>query len=83
MSEQNEKITLIDEEGIEHNFTVIDFVEIEDRSYAVLLPEVDPEAGAVIFKIELDENGEEILLDIEDDEEFEEVVRVLEGDDEE
>ena len=50
MSEQNEKITLIDEEGIEHNFTVIDFVEIEDRSYAVLLPEVDPEAEPLSLK---------------------------------
>lgn len=83
MSEQNEKITLMDEEGNEHNFTVIDYLEIEERRYIILLPDEDPDAGAIILKIELDDDGEEILLDIEDDQEFDEVVRALEGDQDE
>lgn len=83
MSEQNEKIVLIDEEGQEHSFSVIDLIDIDQRRYAVLLPDEDPDAGAIIFKIEIDDDGEEVLIDIEDDEEFDEVVRAIEGDDEE
>lgn len=83
MSEQNEKITLIDEEGQEHSFSVIDLIDIDERRYAVLLPDEDPDAGAIIFKIEVDDDGEEVLIDIEDDDEFDEVVRAIEGDDEE
>ena len=46
---------------------------MDNKGYAVLLPEDDPESGAVIFRVET-ENGEEVLYDIEDDD------RVSEGD---
>lgn len=73
-------IVLVDEDGTEHEFVVLEYLEIEDQFYAVLLPEDDPEGEAFIFKVEVDESGEEFLMDIEDDEEFERIVAVLESD---
>lgn len=74
-------IVLVDEDETEHTFTVLEYLEVDDQVYAVLLPEENPEEGAFIFKVEVDENGEEILMDIEDDEEFERIVGVLESED--
>ncbi|MGB3985430.1 MAG: DUF1292 domain-containing protein [Limnochordia bacterium] len=82
MSEQ-EKITLIDEENNEIEFTLLDYLEIDDPRYVVLLPDEDPENGAIIMRIDQDENGDDILVEIEDDEEFDRVVEVLEQEDEE
>ena len=82
MSEQ-EKITLIDEENNEIEFTLLDYLEIDDQRYVVLLTDEDPENGAIIMRIDQDENGDDILVEIEDDEEFDRVVEVLEQEDEE
>lgn len=76
--EPDEVITLVDEDGQEHNFTLLDIVSVDEQRYAVLLPEEDPEEGAVIFRIDTDEEGEDLLVDIEDDDEFERVVSALE-----
>lgn len=80
MAENQDRLTLVDEEGQEHAFSVLDVLEIDENRYAVLLPDADPEAGAVILRIETDENDDEILLDIEDDEEFERVIEFLDAD---
>ncbi|MGE5598264.1 MAG: DUF1292 domain-containing protein [Bacteroidota bacterium] len=73
-------VTLVDEEGHEHQFTLVDVVELDDRRYALMVPageeeEVgeDEEEEAFVFRLETDENGEEVLVDIDDDEEFERV----------
>jgi uncharacterized protein YrzB (UPF0473 family) len=74
-------ITLVDEEGHEHRFNLLNIVEVEGSKYAVMVPEVQEAADeeeAVIFKIETDETGEEVLVDIEDDDEFAKVCEVLE-----
>lgn len=73
-------IVLVDEDGTEHQFMVLEYLEMDDQFYAVLLPEDNPEGDAFIFKVEEDENGDEFLMDIEDDEEFERIVAVLESD---
>ncbi len=83
MSDNHDRLTLVDEEGQEHAFSVLDVVEIEENRYAVLLPDSDPEAGAVILRIETDENDDELLVDIDDDEEFERIIEFLETDGEE
>lgn len=74
-------IVLVDEDETEHTFTILEYLEIDEQLYAVLLPEENPDEGAFIFRVEVDENGEEFLSDIEDDAEFEKVVGVLESDD--
>lgn len=76
-------IVLVDEEGHEHRFNLLDIVEVEGVKYAVMVPEIqntateEDEEEAVIFRIETDENGEEVLMDIEDDDEFIKVREVL------
>ena len=76
-------VVLVDEEGHEHRFNLLDIVEVEGAKYAVMVPENqstatnEEEEEAVIFRIETDENGEEVLMDIEDDDEFIKVREVL------
>lgn len=70
----SDMITLIDEEGVEHEFEVEAFLEVEDEKYAVLIPQSDEYLDeAVIMRFGVDENGEEVLFDIDSDEEWERV----------
>ena len=76
MSEANENVlVLVDEEGTEHSFDLLDIFEIEDNKYAVLFPlnEDCAEDEVVVMKYALDDNGEELFSDIEDDDEYEKV----------
>ncbi len=74
MIEELETVTLEDEDGIEHRFNVVEIVEVERRRYAVLLPEDEEDAAAVIFRMESADH----LVPIEDDEELGRVVAALE-----
>ncbi len=60
---ENDMITLLDEEGQEHHFTVEQLVVVGDQSYFILLPE----EGFI-----MDEEEEDYDEDM-DDEDFEEV----------
>jgi uncharacterized protein YrzB (UPF0473 family) len=81
MVDQNENVVLVDENGEEHEFALIDVIEVDGEEYAILEPlEADEDADedqpeAIILKIGQDENGEEILYDIEDDDEWEMVAQ--------
>ena len=69
-------ITLVDEEGKEHEFEVEAILDVEDSKYAVLIPMDEEYADsneAVIMRFGLDEDGEEVLYDIESDEEWNKV----------
>lgn len=70
----SEMITLIDESGVEHEFEVEAFLDVEDEKYAVLIPQSDEYNNeAVIMRFGVDEDGEEVLFDIDSDEEWERV----------
>jgi uncharacterized protein YrzB (UPF0473 family) len=70
----SETITLIDEAGVEHEFEVEAFLDVDDERYAVLVPQSEEfEDEAVIMRFGKDADGEEVLFDIEDDEEWEKV----------
>ncbi|WP_031515618.1 DUF1292 domain-containing protein [Desulfofalx alkaliphila] len=71
MPEHDEVITLVDEEGQEHDFTVVDILEINGSEYAILLPAKEETDEAVILKFAKDEDDNDILIDLEDDEEWE------------
>lgn len=73
MPEHDEVITLIDEEGKEHDFTVVDIIKVASNEYAILLPAQEDSDEAVILKFDKDEDDNEILVDIEDNEEWEKV----------
>lgn len=74
MVEESDVITLQDEDGLEHRFNIVDIVEVNRRRYAVLLPEDEEGAAAVIFRME----GDDRLVPIEDDEELSRVMAALE-----
>jgi uncharacterized protein YrzB (UPF0473 family) len=73
LTEEDEVVTLVDEEGAEHDFTVIDIIEVEGAEYAIMLPVDEEDNEAIILKFSKDEEGNELLVDIEDDEEWEKV----------
>lgn len=71
VTERGESITLLDDEGKAHEFTLVEVIEVEQQRYAVLQPE-DPDESAVLFRVE-----GETLTPVDDDEEFDRVVEVL------
>ncbi|MFA5881414.1 MAG: DUF1292 domain-containing protein [Eubacteriales bacterium] len=76
MTHEDEVLTLTDEEGNEHKFSVIDIIEMDGSEYAILLPLEEGEGDeeeAIILKIDTDDDGNEVLVDIDDDEEWEKV----------
>lgn len=79
--EEDEIITLTDDEGKEHEFVVVDVIEVASREYAILLPidtEEDEEAEAVILRLEKDADGDDVLVDIDSEEEWEQVAQAYE-----
>ena len=44
MADKEEFLVLTDEEGIEHEFSVLDVIEVDDKRYAVLLSLDEEEA---------------------------------------
>ncbi len=74
MVEESDVITLQDEDGVEHRFNLVDVIEVDRRKYAVLLPEDEEDAAAVIFRME----SEDRLVPIEDDDELGRVMAALE-----
>lgn len=79
--EEREEIQLVDEEGHEHTFFLVDVLELEDeKKYAILMPaeeEGEEDETALILRWEKDEEGQDILVEIDDDEEFNRVVEAL------
>lgn len=55
-------INLLDEEGVEHEFEIIDALEYNDQQYMAMIPTYDtPEA-------ELEDSGELVILRVSDEE---------------
>lgn len=69
-------VTLVDEEGKNHDFQVVDIIEVDGKEYALLLPaeSEDPEQDEVLV-LRFEEDRFEM---IEDEAEFQRVVQVLE-----
>ena len=72
-------LTLVDEDGQEHEFEIIDTVEDAGSEYVALVPVVeDPDdplqdSGELIILKVVEEDGEEVLEAVEDDAEFDRV----------
>jgi len=83
--EEMDTVVLTDEDGKEHEFAIVDVIEVEGKDYAILLPmgeeaeDEEAEGDAVILRIDTDENGEDVLVDIEDDDEWEKVAEAWEA----
>ena len=78
----NDFITLVDENGIEREFEIVDSLVTENNEYFALIPTETPENVAnddgelFILKV-VEDNGEEFLEPIEDDEEYEEIAEIF------
>lgn len=79
---EEEWVTLTDEDGQDHDFAILDVIEVDNREYAVLVPaESDGESedeDAVIFRLETGQDGNDVLVNIEDDQEWDRVAGVWE-----
>ena len=83
--ERTNIVTLVDDEGNEHEFAVIDIFPVDLKQYAILVPvnyETDQEDeegfdltdDAYIFRIDVDEaSGDETLVEVEDEAEWNQV----------
>jgi len=87
MEEMNinpEIFTLTDEEGNEHEFELMDVMEVEGTTYYALVPySEDPEAALeedtelVILKGGEDEDGVDYLTTIDNDEEYDRIGQIF------
>ncbi len=86
MSEEygNDLVTVVDDEGNQHQFEILDAIETDEGRYVALLPVydnpedlIDDDGELVVLSVK-EENGEDLLLPIEDDEEFEEIAGIFE-----
>lgn len=72
-------LTLVDEDGVEHEFEVVDTAQIEDESYVALVPVFDSaeelleDSGELVILRVVEEDGEEFLEAIEDEAEFDKI----------
>ena len=86
MSEEygNDLVTVVDDEGNQHQFEVLDAIETDTGRYVALVPVYDNPAdlieddGELVSLTVKEENGEDLLLPIEDDDEFEEIAEIFE-----
>ena len=78
-------LTLVDDEGNEHEFEVLDVIDNEDGCFYALLPTfedpesvVDAEGTYYIFEA-IEENGEQQLAEVEDDELLDRLAEIFES----
>jgi len=75
-------LTLVDDDGVEHEFEVVDTLNTEENEYFALIPTEDAEnvsdedGQLVILKV-VSDNGEEFLEPIEDEDEFNQISEIF------
>jgi len=76
-------MTLMDEDGQEHEFEVVDSIEEDENRYLALVPvyenadeSLDDSGELVILKV-IEDNGEEFLEPIQDEEEFNKISNIF------
>ncbi len=86
MSEEfgNSLVTVVDEDGKEHQFEVLDAIETDEGRYVALLPiyteaelALEDDGELVILEV-VNDNGEDLLVPIEDDEVFDAIAVAFE-----
>ena len=78
----NDFITLVDENGIEREFEIVDSLVTENNEYFALIPtetseNLSSDDGELFILKVVEDNGEEFLEPIEDDEEYEEISEIF------
>ena len=77
-------VTVLDDDGNELTFELMDAIETDDGRFVALLPvyddpseELNDDGELIILSVD-DSTGEELLVQIEDDELFEEIAGIFE-----
>ncbi len=86
MSEEygNSLVTVLDDEGNEHQFELLDAIETDTGRYVALLPiyteaeAVLEDDGELVILEVVEEDGEDLLMPIEDDAVFEDIAAAFE-----
>ena len=78
----NDILTLVDEDGTEHEFEVIDSLVTDNNEYFALIPtetkdNISTDDGELVILKVVEDDGEEFLEPIEDDDEFNEISEVF------
>ena len=81
MEEMDNIVVLLDEEGNEITFELIDAVEYNDETYVVLLPAnpqtEEEEHEVTILKVAVDEHDEDVFVVEEDEDVLDEVFEIF------
>ncbi|MEA5010888.1 MAG: DUF1292 domain-containing protein [Angelakisella sp.] len=81
-------ISLLDEEGNEHELEIIDSLEVDGKEYMAMIPifenaeeNLDDSGELVILRLseELDEDGDQYLEAIQDEDEYNQVAELFMG----
>lgn len=75
-------MTLVDDDGKEHEFEVVDNLVIDNNEYFALVPtetaeNIETDDGELVILKVVEEDGNEYLEPIEDDEEFDEISEIF------
>ena len=78
----NDYVTLVDENGKETEFEIVDSLVTENNEYFALIPtetaeNIDSDDGELVILKVVEENGEEFLEPIEDDDEYESIAEIF------
>ena len=78
----NDFITLVDGNGKETEFEIVDSLVSENNEYFALIPvetadNVDSDDGELVILKVVEEDGQEFLEPIEDDDEYEEISEIF------
>ena len=78
----NDYVTLVDENGVEREFEIVDSLVTENNEYFALIPtetaeNIDSDDGELLILKVVEEDGAEFLEPIEDDEEYESIAEIF------
>ena len=78
----NDFVTLVDENGKETEFEIVDSLVSDNKEYYALIPvetseNVDSDNGELVILKVIEENGEEFLDEIEDDDEYKSISEIF------
>lgn len=74
--------SLVDENGVEQKYALLDVVKVDNRTYYALVPNEDKDSSVdvkdfvLILKKEI-VNGEEVLVTVDDNDEFNKVGQII------
>ena len=77
-------VSVVDDDGVEHEFEILDELETEDGYYLALLPTYDDPAemldadGELIILEVVQEDGKDMLAPILDEEKYDQIAEIFE-----